>query len=113
MDFRMKIDESFVKDVIENGGWDKLGIKPALTEETAEVVEEAEVVAEDGDPSATNTLLRSASEALEEAERRGQEAPDRLGRLRAQLLATQGFHAQIFGDPQDALLAFDAALPLA
>ena len=60
MDFRMKIDESFVKEVIENGGWDKLGIKPALTEETAEVV--AEETAEHVCPLCESSLEEALSD---------------------------------------------------
>ena len=32
MDFRMKVDEDFVQQLIESGGWDKAGITPRLDE---------------------------------------------------------------------------------
>jgi hypothetical protein len=70
MDFRMKVDDSFVKRLIEEGGWEKLGITPRMdeatteveeTEETEEVVAEAEAE-EHTCPLCQSTLEEELSE---------------------------------------------------
>lgn len=60
MDFRTKVDENFVKGLIENGSWQKLGINPLLTEED-DVLEEGKKTKksrasaeDDGEPGESN-----------------------------------------------------------